>query len=171
MLTLRRNNFIQSLSLAVHGYAVPHPPPTHTPHTYSTHTHPHTHTQQYSKIQMEVEILRSLRHRNIVSYLGTSLQEGLVFIFMDYISGGSLHSILKRWAHVQANAVLCAAYTVCTHTHTHTTYGVHFSQTSNQISSHCMIPCTLTLQVWSTGLPYHLSLHSADNQSPRLPSL
>ena len=53
--------------------------------------------QQYEKIQLEVEILRSLRHKHIVKYLGTSLQEGLVFIFMDYISGGSLQSVLKRW--------------------------------------------------------------------------
>ena len=46
---------------------------------------------------MEVEILRSLRHKNIVSYLGTSMQQGTVFIFMEFISGGSLQSILKRW--------------------------------------------------------------------------
>ena len=45
---------------------------------------------------MEVEILRSLRHKNIVSYLGTSMQQGTVYIFMEFISGGSLQSILKR---------------------------------------------------------------------------
>ena len=52
--------------------------------------------QQYEKIQVEVEILRSLRHKNIVSYLGTSMQLSTVYIFMEYISGGSLQSILKR---------------------------------------------------------------------------
>lgn len=52
--------------------------------------------QQYEKIQVEVEILRSLRHKNIVSYLGTSMQQSMVYIFMEYISGGSLQSILKR---------------------------------------------------------------------------
>ena len=45
---------------------------------------------------MEVGILRSLRHKNIVSYLGTSMQQGTVYIFMEFISGGSLQSILKR---------------------------------------------------------------------------
>lgn len=54
--------------------------------------------QQYEKIQVEVEILRSLRHKNIVSYLGTSMQHCTIYIFMEYISGGSLQSILKRSA-------------------------------------------------------------------------
>jgi len=45
---------------------------------------------------VEVGILRSLRHKNIVSYLGTSMQQGTVYIFMEFISGGSLQSILKR---------------------------------------------------------------------------
>ena len=45
---------------------------------------------------MEVDILRSLRHKNIVSYLGTSMHGSVVYIFMDFISGGSLQSILKR---------------------------------------------------------------------------
>jgi len=52
--------------------------------------------QQYSKIQAEVGILRSLRHRNIVRYLGTSMQDATVYIFMQYISGGSIQSMLKR---------------------------------------------------------------------------
>lgn len=41
-------------------------------------------------------ILRSLKHRNIVSYLGTSMHLATVYIFMQYISGGSLQSIIKR---------------------------------------------------------------------------
>ena len=68
-----------------------------------THSHPPGPTfplpsppQQYQKLQMEVEILRSLRHKNVVSYLGTTMQDNTVFIFMEFISGGSLHSILKR---------------------------------------------------------------------------
>lgn len=52
--------------------------------------------QQYEKIQAEVSILRSLKHRNVVSYLGTSMHLATVYIFMQYISGGSLQSIIKR---------------------------------------------------------------------------
>lgn len=52
---------------------------------------------QYDKIQVEVEILRSLRHKNIVSYLGTSMHQSTIYIFMEFISGGSLMSILRRF--------------------------------------------------------------------------
>ena len=38
-----------------------------------------------------------MKHRNIVSYLGTSMDMATVYIFMQYISGGSLQSILKRY--------------------------------------------------------------------------
>jgi hypothetical protein len=51
---------------------------------------------QYEKLRLEVEILRSVRHRNVVRYLGTSMDDGHVYIFMDLIPGGSLLSILKR---------------------------------------------------------------------------
>lgn len=54
-------------------------------------------TQQFDKIQLEVDILRSLSHRNIVSYLGAAMNNITVYIFMEYISGGSLQSILKRY--------------------------------------------------------------------------
>lgn len=52
--------------------------------------------QQYNKLQLEVDILRSLDHRNIVSYLGTSMEAGAVYIFMEYISGGSIQSLVRR---------------------------------------------------------------------------
>lgn len=63
--------------------------------TFDPYTSPRF--QQYQKLQQEVDILRSLQHRNIVRYLGTSMQEHVVFIFMAYITGGSLQSILKRY--------------------------------------------------------------------------
>lgn len=52
--------------------------------------------QQYNKLQLEVDILRSLDHRNIVSYLGTSMECGAVYIFMEYIAGGSIQSLVRR---------------------------------------------------------------------------
>ena len=56
--------------------------------------------QQFKKIQLEVDILRSLSHKNIVQYLGTSINETRVYIFMEYITGGSLQSILKRYQYI-----------------------------------------------------------------------
>ncbi|XP_035828667.1 uncharacterized protein LOC101859978 [Aplysia californica] len=52
---------------------------------------------EYEKIQEEVELLKTLEHINIVGYLGTSLEESTVSIFMQFIPGGSIASILARF--------------------------------------------------------------------------
>ena len=51
---------------------------------------------EYIRLQGEVELLKTLRHTNIVGFLGTSLQQHVVSIFMEYIPGGSIASILHR---------------------------------------------------------------------------
>ncbi|XP_055899972.1 probable serine/threonine-protein kinase DDB_G0282963 isoform X1 [Biomphalaria glabrata] len=52
---------------------------------------------EYEKVQEEVELLKTLEHTNIVGYLGTSLEDNIVSIFMQFIPGGSLASILARF--------------------------------------------------------------------------
>uniref|UniRef100_A0A3P8P0B6 Mitogen-activated protein kinase kinase kinase 19 n=1 Tax=Astatotilapia calliptera TaxID=8154 RepID=A0A3P8P0B6_ASTCA len=52
---------------------------------------------EYSRLQGEVELLKTLRHINIVGFLGTSLQQHVVSIFMEYIPGGSIASIIHRF--------------------------------------------------------------------------
>lgn len=52
--------------------------------------------QEYRRLQGEVELLKTLRHANIVGFLGTSLHQHMVSIFMEYIPGGSIASILHR---------------------------------------------------------------------------
>ncbi|XP_034742567.1 uncharacterized protein map3k19 isoform X3 [Etheostoma cragini] len=53
--------------------------------------------RDYSRLQGEVELLKTLRHTNIVGFLGTSLYQHVVSIFMEYIPGGSIASILHRF--------------------------------------------------------------------------
>ncbi|XP_051260812.1 uncharacterized protein map3k19 isoform X2 [Dicentrarchus labrax] len=53
--------------------------------------------KEYSRLQGEVELLKTLRHSNIVGFLGTSLYQHMVSIFMEYIPGGSIASILHRF--------------------------------------------------------------------------
>ncbi|KAM7380793.1 hypothetical protein PAMP_004066 [Pampus punctatissimus] len=53
--------------------------------------------REYSRLQEEVELLKTLRHANIVGFLGTSLYQNMVSIFMEYIPGGSIASILHRF--------------------------------------------------------------------------
>ncbi|XP_052799518.1 uncharacterized protein LOC128231131 isoform X2 [Mya arenaria] len=53
--------------------------------------------KEYEKVQEEVELLKTLEHKNIVGYLGTSLEDSIVSIFMQFVPGGSIASILARF--------------------------------------------------------------------------
>lgn len=52
--------------------------------------------REYSRLQDEVELLKTLNHGNIVGFLGTSLRQHIVSIFMEYVPGGSIASVLHR---------------------------------------------------------------------------
>ncbi|XP_013910509.1 PREDICTED: mitogen-activated protein kinase kinase kinase 19 isoform X1 [Thamnophis sirtalis] len=53
--------------------------------------------KEYQKLQEEVEILKNLTHINIVGYLGTSLEDNIVSIFMEFVPGGSISNIIHRF--------------------------------------------------------------------------
>lgn len=48
-------------------------------------------------ILSEIETLRSLNHSNIVQYRGTEISDDELHIFMDYVPGGSIASLLKKF--------------------------------------------------------------------------
>ncbi|XP_048871905.1 mitogen-activated protein kinase kinase kinase 19 isoform X2 [Brienomyrus brachyistius] len=60
-------------------------------------TDPTTAKKEYQHLQDEVDLLKNLCHANIVGFLGTSLQDNVVSIFMEYVPGGSIASILQRF--------------------------------------------------------------------------
>ncbi|XP_043343878.1 mitogen-activated protein kinase kinase kinase 19 isoform X4 [Cervus canadensis] len=45
----------------------------------------------------KVDLLKALKHVNIVAYLGTCLEENIVSIFMEFVPGGSISSIINRF--------------------------------------------------------------------------
>ncbi|XP_012789957.1 mitogen-activated protein kinase kinase kinase 19 isoform X4 [Sorex araneus] len=53
--------------------------------------------KEYRKLQEEVDLLKALNHVNIVAYLGTCLEENIVSIFMEFVPGGSISSIINRF--------------------------------------------------------------------------
>ncbi|XP_005390813.1 PREDICTED: mitogen-activated protein kinase kinase kinase 19 isoform X2 [Chinchilla lanigera] len=53
--------------------------------------------REYRKLQEEVDLLKALKHVNIVAYLGTCLEENVVSIFMEFVPGGSISSIISRF--------------------------------------------------------------------------
>nr|XP_055071608.1 probable serine/threonine-protein kinase mkcC [Misgurnus anguillicaudatus]XP_055071609.1 probable serine/threonine-protein kinase mkcC [Misgurnus anguillicaudatus] len=53
--------------------------------------------KEYDRLEREVDLLKNLRHSNIVGFLGTGLCENIVSIFMEYVPGGSISSILSQF--------------------------------------------------------------------------
>lgn len=53
--------------------------------------------EEYGCLQREVDLLKSLNHTNIVGFLGTSLSESIISIFMEYVPGGSIASVVHRF--------------------------------------------------------------------------
>mmetsp|Transcript_4358 Transcript_4358/g.7941 ORF Transcript_4358/g.7941 Transcript_4358/m.7941 type:complete len:599 (+) Transcript_4358:2-1798(+) len=45
----------------------------------------------------EVELLKNLRHKNVVQYLDARQDDTNLYIFLEYVSGGSLVSLLKQF--------------------------------------------------------------------------
>ncbi|KAL7881383.1 hypothetical protein AOLI_G00082310 [Acnodon oligacanthus] len=53
--------------------------------------------KEYNRLEREVDLLKNLHHPNIVGFLGTSLTDNIISIFMEYIPGGSISSVLNRF--------------------------------------------------------------------------
>eukprot|EP00062_Callorhinchus_milii_P011367 gi/632957369/ref/XP_007894439.1/ PREDICTED: mitogen-activated protein kinase kinase kinase 19 [Callorhinchus milii] len=62
--------------------------------------------KEYQKLQEEVELLKNLKHINIVGFLGTSLEAKVVSIFMEFVPGGSIASVINRFGPLP-EAVFC----------------------------------------------------------------
>uniref|UniRef100_A0A8B9GWI4 Mitogen-activated protein kinase kinase kinase 19 n=1 Tax=Astyanax mexicanus TaxID=7994 RepID=A0A8B9GWI4_ASTMX len=52
---------------------------------------------EYSRLEREVDLLKNLEHPNIVGFLGTALTDNVISIFMEYVPGGSISSVLNRF--------------------------------------------------------------------------
>ncbi|XP_049340701.1 mitogen-activated protein kinase kinase kinase 19 [Astyanax mexicanus] len=53
--------------------------------------------REYSRLEREVDLLKNLEHPNIVGFLGTALTDNVISIFMEYVPGGSISSVLNRF--------------------------------------------------------------------------
>ncbi|XP_072542621.1 uncharacterized protein map3k19 isoform X2 [Salminus brasiliensis] len=52
---------------------------------------------EYNRLEREVDLLKNLNHPNIVGFLGTALTDNVISIFMEYVPGGSISSVLNRF--------------------------------------------------------------------------
>eukprot|EP01130_Rhizamoeba_saxonica_P015194 TRINITY_DN6774_c0_g1_i3.p1 TRINITY_DN6774_c0_g1~~TRINITY_DN6774_c0_g1_i3.p1 ORF type:complete len:439 (-),score=98.31 TRINITY_DN6774_c0_g1_i3:259-1575(-) len=56
-------------------------------------------------LHREISVLRELSHKNIVSYLGSSIENNSFNIFLEYINGGSIASLIQRFGRIHENLV------------------------------------------------------------------
>ena len=64
--------------------------------------------KQMAVVRREINLMRSLRHRHIVSYLGTEIdvKERKLHIFQEWVAGGSVKSILDQYGPLSENVVM-----------------------------------------------------------------
>eukprot|EP01062_Namystynia_karyoxenos_P083077 TRINITY_DN9484_c0_g1_i1.p1 TRINITY_DN9484_c0_g1~~TRINITY_DN9484_c0_g1_i1.p1 ORF type:complete len:629 (+),score=162.14 TRINITY_DN9484_c0_g1_i1:104-1990(+) len=53
--------------------------------------------QQIHQIAKEISLMKRLQHENIVRYLGAERKHAMLHIYMEYVPGGSLRSIIDRF--------------------------------------------------------------------------
>lgn len=60
-----------------------------------------------ASLEEEVHLMRSLRHPNIVRYLGTSREEGgrRLNIFLEFVPGGSIASLVGKFGALDESVV------------------------------------------------------------------
>ena len=55
------------------------------------------HTEKIRALQKEIELMSKHQHENIVRYLGSEIKAGVFSIFIEYVPGGSIASLLFRF--------------------------------------------------------------------------
>jgi serine/threonine protein kinase len=63
---------------------------------------------QIKSIEREIELLKTLQHKNIVGYLGTVTTPSSINIILQYVGGGTLMDKYKRY---DLNEALIRRYT------------------------------------------------------------
>ena len=61
--------------------------------------------QYVQSLESEIAVLSKLSHPNIVKYIGTQRDDKNLYIFLEFISGGSISSLLKTFGSFDENVV------------------------------------------------------------------
>eukprot|EP01130_Rhizamoeba_saxonica_P016546 TRINITY_DN7666_c0_g1_i1.p1 TRINITY_DN7666_c0_g1~~TRINITY_DN7666_c0_g1_i1.p1 ORF type:complete len:433 (-),score=95.80 TRINITY_DN7666_c0_g1_i1:29-1327(-) len=70
-------------------------------------------TKKAETLQQEISLLSAMKHDNIVSYLGCHLdfEENILNIFLEYVPGGSIYRMLKKFGNPGLCETLIKLYT------------------------------------------------------------
>ncbi|KAK3419240.1 hypothetical protein EUGRSUZ_H04962 [Eucalyptus grandis] len=53
--------------------------------------------ESFKQLNQEINLLSQLRHPNIVRYYGSELGEDALSVYLEYVSGGSIHKLLQEY--------------------------------------------------------------------------
>ena len=62
-------------------------------------------TKELSSLENEINVLRGLKHPNIVRYIGTETTPTTLSIFLEYVPGGSLKSLIDKFGKLEESVV------------------------------------------------------------------
>jgi len=62
-------------------------------------------TEAVEQLEQEVELLSRLQHPNIVRYVGISRESRALYIFLEYVPGGSIASLLSRFGAFEESVI------------------------------------------------------------------
>jgi len=61
--------------------------------------------EEVARLEREITLMKRLDHRHIVRYYGTAHDAHSLFIFMEYVPGGSIASMLSQFGHFKEDLV------------------------------------------------------------------
>jgi hypothetical protein len=76
-------------------------------------TDPEKARREYENVREEVKILRELEHINIVKFWETTLELNMVSIFMEFIPGGTIETLIKTYGSFEESLVKNFTHQIC----------------------------------------------------------
>eukprot|EP00756_Hemistasia_phaeocysticola_P022120 Hpha_TRINITY_DN15814_c0_g6::TRINITY_DN15814_c0_g6_i1::g.191684::m.191684 len=64
------------------------------------------------KLVAEVSLMESVKHENVVSYMGSAVVGGYIAIVMEYLSGGSLQGLLEEFGSFSSQVAALRRYVI-----------------------------------------------------------
>jgi hypothetical protein len=60
---------------------------------------------EVEELRKEINLMRSLRHKNVVAYMGTEVRGQTLFILTEWVPGGSLLDMLEKFKKLHVNVI------------------------------------------------------------------